>query len=153
MAQSFEERFWARVNKDAPDGCWEWTGSLNAYGYGQVRRGKKVVGTHRVGWELLVETIPVDMCTDHLCRNRKCCNPAHLEIVTKSENSIRAVKFWHDVWAYLHGDEIREFSAQGFAFDLGVEIGRSLMEAYLARLGPLSSQQLDDLYWELATAA
>lgn len=83
---SFEERLWQRVDKTAPNGCWLWLGALNGAGYGAVGRDNKVLRVHRVTYELLVGPIPEGLQLDHLCRNRACCNPEHLEPVTNEEN-------------------------------------------------------------------
>jgi hypothetical protein len=89
MSDDFEPRFWRRVDRTSPDGCWNWTGALNAAGYGAVGCNNKVLRTHRVAYELLVGPIPEGLQLDHLCRNRACCNPAHLEPVTNRENWMR----------------------------------------------------------------
>lgn len=68
-----------------PDGCWIWTASLRV-GYGQVRDGLRVRGAHVVVFELLVGPIAPRLQLDHLCRVRRCVNPAHLEQVTQAEN-------------------------------------------------------------------
>lgn len=70
------------------DGCWEWTGSLNDAGYGQIYSNKtrKPERGHRMLYELLVGPIPDGLTLDHLCRNRKCVRPDHLEPVTRGEN-------------------------------------------------------------------
>jgi len=81
---AYVERFWSRVVKD--DGCWEWTGTHLPTGYGTF--GKAY--THRLAYELEVGSIPEGYDIDHLCRNRGCCNPAHLEAVTHYENTRRA---------------------------------------------------------------
>ncbi len=74
------------------DECWVWTGSKTRYdgnGYGRTRvNGKKVVA-HRAVYEALVGPIPAGMTLDHLCRNRLCVNPAHLEPTTMQENFLR----------------------------------------------------------------
>lgn len=64
------------------DGCWEWTASRFRNGYGQ---GNRTVA-HRVVYELLVGPVPEGLDLDHLCRNRGCVNPGHLEPVTRREN-------------------------------------------------------------------
>lgn len=86
------ERLWARVDKN-PDGsgCWIWTGALTTNGYGQVRWGDRTLRAYRLVYELLVGPIPDGLQLDHLCRNRRCVNPAHLEPVTQWENWARGM--------------------------------------------------------------
>lgn len=88
------ERFIANT-RDAESGCIEWTGGLNGVGYGQFYAGKTSSNrtgktyAHRWSYEQYVGPIPEGMHIDHLCRNRKCVNPAHLEPVTPGENVLR----------------------------------------------------------------
>lgn len=70
------------------DGCWEWTGT-RTYGYGRFRLRGKYVQAHRLMYELLVGPIPDGLQLDHLCRNRACVRPSHLEPVTQRENILR----------------------------------------------------------------
>ena len=78
------------VRTDA--GCWEWTKTLNPLGYGRMAVGSRADGTrrlttpHRASYEAFVGPIPDGADLDHLCRNKRCVNPAHLEPVTHSEN-------------------------------------------------------------------
>lgn len=72
--------------------CWIWTGCLNSKGYGCITFGKKRHLTHRVSYELHTGPIPAEMQIDHLCGQRDCFNPHHLEAVTAKENTRRAVK-------------------------------------------------------------
>lgn len=81
------ERFWAKV--DRSDDCWVWTGTGTPKGYGQFAPHGKHVYAHRFAYELLVGPIPEGMTIDHLCRNRGCVRPDHLEVVTRGENTRR----------------------------------------------------------------
>ena len=74
------------------DGCWEWTASINGSGYGEFmsRRWPKATRlAHRLVYMLLVGDIPDGLDLDHLCRNRRCVRPSHLEPVTRRENLLR----------------------------------------------------------------
>jgi hypothetical protein len=78
-------RFWMKLAVNMDGGCWTWTASgSNGYGRFQVGRGSRQA--HRIAYEALVGPIPAGLQLDHLCRNRGCCNPAHLEPVTQQEN-------------------------------------------------------------------
>lgn len=87
------DRLWAKVDKSGD--CWLWQGVVNHHGYGVINVGtiagkpKRVRRAHRVAYELTVGLIPDGMELDHLCRVRACCNPAHLEPVTRTENQRR----------------------------------------------------------------
>ena len=72
------------------EACWEWTGA-RATGYGQVWFEGRVQQAHRIVYEALIGPIPEGFELDHLCRNRCCVNPAHLEPVTSRENTMRGV--------------------------------------------------------------
>lgn len=71
------------------DECWEWQGYTNPRGYGQTHIKGAGPMVHRVVYEGLVGPIPDGMTLDHLCKNKVCVNPAHLEPVTRHENSRR----------------------------------------------------------------
>lgn len=88
--QKFQDRFWSKVNVSGP--CWEWTASTKGNGYGQVKHVSQAspMFTHRVAYEMLVGEIPKGLTLDHLCRNRICVNPDHLEVVTGKVNSLRS---------------------------------------------------------------
>ena len=82
-------RFWKNVR--VTDGCWEWLLSLNDHGYGQIRINRQPFRAHRLSWQIHHGPVPEGMCLDHLCRNRACVNPAHLEPVSVRENNLRGV--------------------------------------------------------------
>ena len=75
------------------DGCWYWMGSLDHYGYGtlgaSISKGKKTLKAHRLSYEMFVGSIPQGLHLDHLCSNKRCVNPEHLEPVTHSGNMQR----------------------------------------------------------------
>jgi hypothetical protein len=88
-----EQRFMSKVDTAGEGGCWLWTASVIGGprgGYGQYRVGKKMRKAHVVAWEALVGPVPDGMQLDHLCRNRACVNPAHLDPVPMQENLRRS---------------------------------------------------------------
>ncbi len=97
-ANDFRDRFWAKVEKNGPipeyrpdlGPCWIWTAALKPSGYGQFMIGGRCCYAHRVAYETTVGIIPAGLELDHLCREPRCCNPAHLEPVTGAENHRRS---------------------------------------------------------------
>jgi hypothetical protein len=83
------ERFWRFVNA-GPNGCWVWGGAPNAGGYGALRVDRKTVLAHRFSYKMHHGEVPLDLQVDHLCANRRCVNPDHLEAVTCAVNVQRA---------------------------------------------------------------
>jgi hypothetical protein len=89
--RSEAERFWTKVDRRDPSGCWLWLGQRNAWGYGHFRRtlvpGTHVaVKAHRFAFELAVGPIPPGLTLDHLCGRPACVRPDHLEPVSNAEN-------------------------------------------------------------------
>lgn len=70
--------------------CWLWTGSTTDKGYGQLRVGDRIEYVHRLVYRLFVGPLTKDITVDHLCNRPTCVNPAHLELVSRAENSSRA---------------------------------------------------------------
>ena len=89
------ERFMSRVDKSGPNGCWQWLGSLNGHGYGQFSVGRAKRGAHRWLWEQVNGPASSKLHLDHLCRNRACVNPGHLELVTHQVNLNRGMRTEH----------------------------------------------------------
>jgi len=84
------------VKLDGEDGCWRWNGAHTGNGYAECSNHKGRYGTihaHRRVYEHLVGPIPNGLDIDHLCRNRWCVNPAHMEPVTRKEN-LRRSPLW-----------------------------------------------------------
>lgn len=87
---SSEDRYWDKVR--VGDGCWEWIGGKIPDGYGQMLWNGRLRLAHRIAYELHYGEPPADdMTVDHLCRNRGCVNPAHLEQVSNRENILRGI--------------------------------------------------------------
>ncbi len=80
------ERFWSHVEKT--ETCWLWCGAVQNKGYGCFARGRQRLA-HRFAYENMVGIIPEGLTIDHLCRNHRCVNPSHLEVVTRKENILR----------------------------------------------------------------
>lgn len=84
-----EKRFWAYVDKQS-NGCWLWTGYLTN-GYGRFKIHGERIMAHRWIYEKEKGAIPEGYEIDHICRQRNCVNPEHLEIVTPRENMARSL--------------------------------------------------------------
>jgi len=117
------ELFWAKVNRRGRNECWEWQGYHDKNGYGNHQLGGRNFLTHRIAWILSHrKLIPPGLCVMHVCDNPPCCNPSHLKLGTKTENSLdmvrkgrsaRGEKHWH---ARLSAEEvlrIRELRRSG----------------------------------------
>lgn len=83
------QQYWQRLDTADTDACWPWKGGLDRGGYGRFQTGRKFFAAHRVAFGLSKGPIEPGLVLDHLCHNRACCNPAHLEQVTSRENTMR----------------------------------------------------------------
>lgn len=82
-----KSHFWPRVVVGEPNECWPWSQSIGSHGYGQAWDGITVRLAHRCAWELTHGRIPDGLTIDHICRTRRCCNPAHLRLLTNLNNA------------------------------------------------------------------
>lgn len=90
--------FWSKIDQSGgPAACHQWTGALSEDGYGlstcvpdaATKSGWRTVVAHRLAYLCVHGSIPDGLFLDHTCRNRACCNVAHLEVVTNRENVLR----------------------------------------------------------------
>lgn len=82
------KRFWSKVNFNNGwmASCWEWTAAKNKDGYGKFRIGQTSIIASKMAYLLTKGNVPEGKVVMHLCHNKACCNPSHLELGTKSEN-------------------------------------------------------------------
>lgn len=81
---NLERRLWSRLKQNGD--CWDWQGSHTAGGYPKFMVNGRYTYVYRFVYELLRDEIPANLTIDHLCRNKSCCNPWHLEPVTNRVN-------------------------------------------------------------------
>jgi len=79
---------------DRTGDCWVWTGFIMPNGYGQASAEGKHVYAHRYSYEHYVGPISEGLVIDHLCRNRACVRPDHLEVVSTQVNNARGAGAW-----------------------------------------------------------
>jgi len=84
-------RFQSKIAEDLNTGCWRWTAAIKGNGYGNSWLDGRNQPAHRVIYQLLIGKIEAGLDLDHLCRNRICVNPDHLEPVTRSVNLKRGL--------------------------------------------------------------
>lgn len=85
------ERFESKYIPEPNSGCWIWLAGTATEGYGKFWVDGATDLAHRVSWRLAGRATPSNTELDHLCRNRLCCNPDHLEPVSHRENMLRGV--------------------------------------------------------------
>lgn len=90
--ESVQQRVWKRVARPhCPDGCWIWQGTVTPKGYGRIRIGKGFFYVHRLMKAKAEGAMPHDKHCDHLCRNPRCVNPSHIELVSPKINTARGL--------------------------------------------------------------
>ena len=90
MDQRTKKRLREKIEINPDTDCWEWQGNLTKDGYGRVTIAGKNCLVHRVMYEIANGPIPANLEIDHLCHNKRCCNPKHLEPVPHAVNMRRA---------------------------------------------------------------
>lgn len=114
-----QTEFWSRVNR-APDGCWEWSGSVNSItptdkrmnpknGYGVFAVGGHVFNAHRVAASIGLEDFNSALFVLHKCDNKRCVRPSHLYMGDQKQNFTDAVSRKRN---YLGSDESRQYQRQ-----------------------------------------
>lgn len=94
MTRKQIQKFQKSIEIDVLSGCWIWIRGISKDGYAKIYHNGKDTYGHRVSYEHWNGKIPDKLQIDHLCRNRKCVNPKHLEVVSTQENSLRGLSPW-----------------------------------------------------------
>jgi hypothetical protein len=102
------DRFWSRVDKNAPNGCWLWIGTVTRGGYGVMHTvgGGRVIAT-RISLNLSGVDVPDDLYVLHRCDNPPCVNPAHLFVGSAADNAKDAALKGRIPQSRLSADDVR----------------------------------------------
>jgi len=132
IRQSPHQLFWKRVQK-GDCGCWEWGGKIRKDGYGKITIDYKSYYVHRIAYEEFFGRIPETLVIDHLCKNRKCCNPLHVEVVTLKENVMRGDSGHARNARKTHCKRGHEFNSQNTVMKRGARQCRECINGYRKR--------------------
>jgi len=114
--------------------CWIWDGWIDRLGYGGIGGGNtKHIKAHRFFYEHHRESIPEGMTIDHLCRNRRCVNPEHLEVVSSYVNKLRAIRVRRAKSAKTHCFRGHEYTPENTMQKTGILGGRECRICRAAR--------------------
>lgn len=116
--QTYEQRFWGRVDVKSEDECWVWLRGLSNRGYGKVTKDGKCTGAHRVSYEISKGKIPDGLCVLHKCDNPACVNPHHLFLGTLSDNIQDSIKKGR----FRKGYHPSEYRPRGYAYPHGFPV-------------------------------
>jgi hypothetical protein len=134
------QRFWEKVNKHTLSGCWEWTGSRNDYGYGQMKWDSvKVIYAHRFSYELHIGPIPTGLVLMHSCDKPSCVNPDHLTPGTNSDNTKDMILKGRCRTAKITIEQVREIKRRlaggEYYRDMAKEFNVSVTTVYFIKTG------------------
>lgn len=91
-SQQRQKLFYEKVEINEETDCWEWCATIDPNGYGKFYDGTYLAPAHRYSYRMHLGEVLPTLQIDHLCRNRKCVNPTHLEMVTAKENIRRGTQ-------------------------------------------------------------
>lgn len=81
-------RFWSKVDKYGPNGCWNWTASTHQRGYGSFHFDGRSRPAHRLSYSWAKGAIPAGLQIHHTCENKRCVNPAHLIAISAGAHTL-----------------------------------------------------------------
>ena len=111
--RSLTERFLEKVNVGGEDECWEWVANCFQDGYGAIGVDGKLKGAHVVSWELYHNRKASRRCViHHMCGNKKCCNPNHLQEISNSEHKSMHARGENCGSAKLTAEQVLEMRAK-----------------------------------------
>lgn len=129
---TLDEIFETRVQPEPNTGCWLWTGNVRRDGYGRISIAhNRQELAHRLFYEQSVGPIPPGLQIDHLCRQRSCVNPRHLEVVTQQINLSRG--YFGTKTHCPRGHEYTEKNTYKAKTKVGVGITRKCRACHIAR--------------------